>query len=197
MKVSQHSSQKGFTLIELLVVIGIVAILSVVLVLTLNPAQLLRQARDSTRISDFATLKAALTLYLADVASPSLGTDGTCYAYASSTVTSSGCGGRYVQNLTTSTASTSRAVTGGGWIPVNFGAISSGAPISIEPVDPINNATNWDGYAASSTTQTFKLTAEMESTRYSSGGGSGDVESTDGGTSSTLYEIGTAPGLVL
>ena len=41
--------RSGFTLIELLVVIAIIAILAVVVILTLNPAQLLAQARDSTR----------------------------------------------------------------------------------------------------------------------------------------------------
>src|SRR5271163_765603 len=59
--------RKGFTLIELLVVIAIIAILAVVVILTLNPAELLRQARDSNRESDFATLKSAIGLYSADV----------------------------------------------------------------------------------------------------------------------------------
>ncbi|MCR4328133.1 MAG: type II secretion system GspH family protein [Patescibacteria group bacterium] len=194
-KISEE--KKGFTLIELLVVIAIVAILAVVLVLTLNPAQLLRQARDSTRISDFATLKSALSLYLADVASPSLsGGSSTCYAHASSSVpASSGCSGRYTTATNVSTSAL-RNVTGTGWIPVNFNAISSGAPISVEPIDPINNATNFYSYAADTTNQTFELNAKMESTRYASGG-SGDVESTDGGSSSTVYEVGTAPGLSL
>ena len=62
MRHNKHK-QKGFTLIELLIVIAIIAILAVVVVLTLNPAELLRQARDSNRISDFATIKSALALY--------------------------------------------------------------------------------------------------------------------------------------
>ncbi len=60
-------NQKGFTLIELLVVIAIIAILAVVVILTLNPAELLRQSRDSNRVSDFATLKSAIGLYSEDV----------------------------------------------------------------------------------------------------------------------------------
>jgi len=190
------SAEKGFTLIELLVVIAIVAILAVVLVITLNPAQLLRQARDSNRISDFATLKSALSLYLADVSSPTLaGNSSTCYFHGSSTAVGSGCGGRYTTATTNSTTSL-KNVTGTGWIPVNFSAISSGAPISVEPVDPINNNTNYYSYAADTTNQTFELDAKMESTRYQTGGSS-DVESTDGGSSSTIYEVGTAPGLAL
>src|SRR6185437_16819322 len=67
-----NNNRKGFTLIELLVVIAIIAILAVVVVLTLNPAELLRQARDSNRTSDFATLKSALGLYGADVSTTTL-----------------------------------------------------------------------------------------------------------------------------
>ncbi|MBM3257131.1 MAG: type II secretion system protein [Candidatus Liptonbacteria bacterium] len=194
-----HSrAAKGFTLIELLVVIAIVAVLSVVLVITLNPAQLLRQARDSNRISDLSTLKSALSLYMADVASPDItGTNSKCYAHTSSTATAtaSGCNGRY-SSATTVQTSSARTVDMSGWLPVNFNAISSGAPLSVLPIDPINNATYFYSYAAEETNYTFELNAEMESTRYSSGG-SNDVESTDGGSSSTLYEVGTDPGLDL
>src|ERR1039457_302059 len=58
--------RSAFTLIELLVVIAIIAILAVVVVLTLNPAQLLAQSRDATRVSDMATLNSALSLYQID-----------------------------------------------------------------------------------------------------------------------------------
>jgi prepilin-type N-terminal cleavage/methylation domain-containing protein len=54
------SSRKAFTLIELLVVIAIIAILAVVVVLTLNPAEILKQSRDSNRVSDMDTLTHAL-----------------------------------------------------------------------------------------------------------------------------------------
>ena len=50
-----NSPKKGFTLIELLIVIAIIAILAVVVVLVLNPAELLRQSRDSQRLSDIST----------------------------------------------------------------------------------------------------------------------------------------------
>ena len=72
----------GFTLIELLVVIAIIAILAVVVVLTLNPAQLLAQSRDSNRISDMATLKSAIGLYITDQSGAtgiSLGTPAVCF----------------------------------------------------------------------------------------------------------------------
>ncbi len=76
--------KKGFTLIELLVVIAIIAILSVVVILTLNPAELLRQSRDSNRISDLSVTKSAIAFYLASVSSGiSIGSSTYCYVDAS------------------------------------------------------------------------------------------------------------------
>jgi len=59
---------KAFTLIELLVVIAILAVLAVAVTLILNPAELIRQGRDSTRLSDLATINKALGLYQTDQA---------------------------------------------------------------------------------------------------------------------------------
>ena len=42
----------GFTLLELLIVISVLAILSVALIVVLNPAETLKKGRDSQRISD-------------------------------------------------------------------------------------------------------------------------------------------------
>lgn len=69
----------GFTLIELLVVIAIVAVLAVVVVLAMNPAELLRQARDSARLSDLATLSGAIQVYVMDVTGSSMGNAWECY----------------------------------------------------------------------------------------------------------------------
>lgn len=178
-------------MIELLVVIGIIAILAVVVILTINPAELLRQARDSSRISDLGTLKAALSLYLADVTTPVLSPSySNCYQTAGS-----GGGCSVFVSGQTSVASSSRAVNGNGWLPVNFGSMSSGAPIGTLPVDPVNDATYFYAYAASSSL-VFEIDANMESNRYKNGGNN-DVESRDGGDNSTEYEVGTAPGLAL
>src|SRR5271156_6624921 len=72
LSMKNRKNKKGFTLIELLVVIAIIAILSVVVILTLNPAELLRQSRDSDRISDLCTLRTALALYLTATYVPNL-----------------------------------------------------------------------------------------------------------------------------
>lgn len=188
--------KKGFTLIELLVVIGIIAILSVVVIVTLNPAQLLKQSRDSGRVSDMSTLKTALSLYLADVSSPDL--DGSsnigCIAHSSSLIPSSAGCTRF--SAGTAATDTDLTVDGTGWIPVNLNAISSGSPIPQLPIDPVNNRTYFYAYRPDQTNLTFEINMLPESSKFSAGGSS-DVTTWDGGNSSTLYEVGTDPGLDL
>lgn len=180
------NKQKGFTLIELLVVIAIVAVLAVVVILTLNPAELIRQARDSNRISDMATLKSAIALYLADNSTSTWPASSTCYTtYTTGTCSFGFALAGSVKN------STSTVVDGTGWLPINFTVISSGAPIGSLPIDPLNNGNYMYAFEATSTNNAFKLVASgMESTKYGSGGTS-DVVGTDGGTKTKSYEVGT------
>jgi prepilin-type N-terminal cleavage/methylation domain-containing protein len=190
----KNKNQKGFTLIELLVVIAIIAILAVVVVLTLNPAQLLAQARDSNRVSDFATLKSAIALYQTDVATTTALGAGTTIILSetatslgmSTLVGTSGTSWGFTGETTVATGT--RVNTGtGAWVPINFTLISSGAPIGVLPVDPVNTGSNTYAFAAN--TATYKLATKMESTKYQSGGSS-DVTSVDGGNSTGTYEQG-------
>jgi prepilin-type N-terminal cleavage/methylation domain-containing protein len=198
---SRKFFHKGFTLIELLVVIAIIAILAIVVILTLNPGQLIAQARDSNRISDIATIKSAIAYYLQDVTGPNLGLSLKCYesgpTAAGAVVTVITC--PWFVGITAEGSTANRTVGGLGWIPINFSAISVGSPIGQLPSDPLNTATagayvNGDSfysYAASTTSAGgFKLGANMESVKYSSGG-SGDVETNDGGISTSTYEQGS------
>jgi prepilin-type N-terminal cleavage/methylation domain-containing protein len=74
----KKKKNSGFSLLELLIVIAIIAILSVALVIVLNPAETLKKSRDAQRISDLSTLKTAIGLYLTSITSPTLGsTDDT------------------------------------------------------------------------------------------------------------------------
>ena len=184
------NNAKGFTLIELLVVLAIVAVLSVVVILTLNPAELLRQSRDSNRLSDLATMKSAISLYLVDVSLPSIGNPANCYvSFATTTL---GCGIFTVGTATSSSAANNRKVDGSGWIPVNFTSISSGAPLGNLPIDPANNSTYYYAYVTSGNlTLTFEIDAFLESTKYR-----GNMTS-DGGSNNGVYEVGTSPGLAL
>jgi len=176
--------KKGFTLIELLVVIAILAVLAVAVIVIINPAELLRQGRDSTRLSDLSALQNAIALYLADVKNPTIGHTNYC------TASSTGGAGDYCPS-TNVTISSSTAIDGNGWVPIDLSAISSGSPLSRLPLDPVNDEKYFYVYAPTSTqtSTNYELNANMESTKYKSGGGS-DVESTDGGNQSNVYEVG-------
>lgn len=196
--------REGFTLIELLVVIAIIAILSVVVILTLNPTELLRESRDSGRISDLGTLKTALSLYLVDTSSPNLASStagyGSCYisAIGLNATTSPKCGvfaGNYTTDATSS-ASNYRNINATGWLPVNFSQISYGSPFGTLPVDPVNSQSYYYAYAASSTGYTFEIDAFMESKKYGAGGPN-DVVTTDGGDNNNAFEAGNKSGLNL
>jgi len=59
-------NKKGFTLIELLVVIGILAILTAVVLVAVNPGRQLAQARNTARAADVNAILTAITAYMAD-----------------------------------------------------------------------------------------------------------------------------------
>lgn len=63
-RVSCVAQKQGFSLVELLVVIAIVGIVATIIMVSVNNAR--AQARDSKRVSDVASFKNALELYLND-----------------------------------------------------------------------------------------------------------------------------------
>ena len=177
-------SNKGFTLIELLIVIAIIGILAAAVVLVLNPGQIFAQARDSQRISDMATVNNAINIWLGDNSTTTWSQTWNC---TSGTIPPGGTG--------TCTTVTSRAVNGGGWVPINFTLISSGSPLSVLPMDPSNGSTCTSGqtpnvcmysYHSSSTFGQYKLYANLETLQYQDTYGAND-----GGTLPGWYEIGT------
>lgn len=225
---SQHaSSKRGFTLLELLIVIAIIAILSVVVVLVLNPAETLKKARDSQRMSDLSTLKTAIGLYLTDVASPDLdGTGGTFLCLSGATATAKisyssvvadpictndpaeggDTGATFAADAcytAGATASTVTGAAGGGWIPVDFTAISGGTPISNLPIDPTNTSIGTTPssanlvyrYACQSTgasgkpSTVFEINTVLESTAFAT---TEDRDAKDGGDNDNYFEMGTS-----
>ena len=182
--------KKGFTLIELLVVIAIVAVLAVAVVLVLNPAELLRQGRDATRLSDMGTLSGAIALYMSDVTTPSLGTVTSCYVYnAVAPTLPANCDGRHAVTRTTAWDA-DRTTDGNGWIPINLSAVSVGSPLSILPIDPAHSAvTGGQFYSYANTATTWEIDANLESTKFAT------QEGVDGGDKPALYEVGNDPGL--
>ena len=158
----------SFTLIELLVTLAIVAILSVVVIMTLNPSELLKQARDSNRLSDLSTLNTALAAYSADVTGGFMGT--SSIVYVSIPDTTSTCANLGLPTLPSGwsyncvTSTSTKLSNGLGWIPVNFSNISFGSPLSSLPVDPINTTSSGNYYTYVSG-GSFILTAIPESER--------------------------------
>ena len=183
-----NNLKKGFTLIELLIVIAILAVLSVAVVLVLNPAELLKQARDSTRISDMAAINSAVALYITDRSSPWLGgpSDAACSVakgYCTYTTTTP-----VFSTIASCTVSTSTAVDGNGWVSISFSSISAGSPISKLPIDPVNNASYMYAYGCNG--MNYKLETLMESNKYSNPTSGYARNSYDGGTNNAWYEVG-------
>jgi prepilin-type N-terminal cleavage/methylation domain-containing protein len=194
-------SRPGFTLIELLVVIAIIAILSVVVILVLNPAELLKQARDSNRLQDLANINTALNLFQTDTGGTiPLGTASTTYVSVPDPVATSTagdqCQGLGLPSLPTgwsyhcAASSTYRLVNGTGWLPVDLTQISFKSPLALLPVDPVNT-TSSGNYYTYIPGGSWALASLFESQRYLK-----SSASNDGGYDPGRYEVGTDLSLV-
>lgn len=190
----------SFTLIEFLIVIGIVAVLSVVvlLLLTLNPVQFLKQARDASRLSDMDTLNRAVTLYLGE--GGSLGNTSTTYFSiidpAATTTAGTDCSG--VGGLTPppnwtyhcAASSTQRQMDGTGWLPMDFKSLSYRSPFGSLPVDPTNSTSSGYYYTYTPSATAYALAATIESDKYI------PKAANDGGYDPGRYETGSNLALI-
>ncbi len=188
--------RRGFTLIELLIVIGIIAILSTVVLLTLNPTELLKQSRDSTRIAELTSLDKAIGF--ASTQNPDLVLGAANTVYVSLPDTSATCA-TYVAFLPPLaptwqyrcvTTANLRKLDGNGWLPINFTSLSI-VPLDALAVDRSNNAQLGFYYTYAFQGTRWEFNADMESTKYRWGGGA-DVESNDGGNTTVLFEKGSS-----
>lgn len=211
--------KKGFTLLELLIVIAIIAALSVILVIVLNPAETLKKSRDTQRMSDLSSLKTAIGIYttskspvyLAGASSntacktnagyaagdliyysypnTSPGADITDNLFDGSIIASQPDAGQVSNANLTLTAGT-------GWLPVDLSSITGGSPISNLPVDPTNTVTvggvvNTD-LVYRYACNSDSLTYEIDATLESAAYTSDDNKMIkDGGNNSNYYEVGT------
>ena len=169
--------QKGFTLIELLIVIAILGILTAAVVVVLNPAQLLAQARDSQRFSDLSSVQSAINFYLSTTTS-------TTPLITTTTVMVSTTTNQFVQANSVVNASTTVGVNG--WVPAALYNSTGGvSPLAALPVDPVNNASFYYAYCGIAGNSTYEVNASLESTKYVG------REALDGGDEEAFYEVGT------
>jgi len=178
-------TNKGFTLIELLVVIAIIGVLAAVVLLAINPAELLRKSRDSTRLQDLATLRKGMDAAVANNVAWEPATTATCDP---DTTCQSG-----------STAASRSPLGVTGYIPLNVSAFLATLPI--DPRQGVVTSTT-DGTAVgrasiaainmtyyfrySATTEQYELNCYLESSDNFSKAAS------DGGNATDRFETGTA-----
>ncbi len=110
---TRDKRKRGFTLIELLIVIGILGILVVAVLLTLNPAEAQKKTRDAKRMKDLATLQSGIQQFLDN--------GGAIPA------------GAGVLTYTSGVAAPVTLVDGTGWLPLDLRTY-----LTTLPVDPTN-----------------------------------------------------------
>lgn len=176
----KRKAVKGFTLIELLVVIGIIAILSALVLLAINPAEIQRKSRDTTRFSDLTTIRKAIDFTIADNGGP---------LQANFTADSSG-------NRTANGTSNYIGMDVSKFIPIlpDDPQHLAGSTVNVTISDGVTQVSRDNmRYYFASNGKTYELNAYLES----SDNNSKVLNTGDGGDSNIRYEIGTAPSLNL
>jgi prepilin-type N-terminal cleavage/methylation domain-containing protein len=189
-----QNKKVGFTLIELIVVLAIIGVLVGILVAVIRPQQIFARLRDTQRQSDLNRLANAIQTYIAEFAqnppaivlTGDLGGTNACLGGSTPTIYYSASGNPGATTpFTRARASTSTAVNGTGWLPVNFASATT-LNLTALPIDPRNSAFNanpsyYYTYACR-TDLNFELNANLEVMT--------DAEINDGGDVPTLYEVG-------
>ncbi len=195
---ASHTNSKvmmrGFTLIELLIVIGILAALAAVILLVINPAQLIKQSRDANRITELNQIDKALSIFQS-FGGTSMGTHTNVYISIPSADSDCGYSTGNPLSLPTltdpnwhyvcSNSVNYRKINGTGWIPVDFTSVqsSAGTIFSSLPIDPINTVAN--GYYYTYVPGSWALSATMESEKYIT-----ENAASDGGKVPKRFELG-------
>jgi len=180
---------RGFTIVELLVVIVVLGILGLITLNTINPGEIYKRSRDTTRAVDLKNINQMLMMYdTADGSSFGLSnivyislpdSSATCSSYTLPTLPS---GWSYACKDSVNYQNTD----GSGWIPVNFE--TSSTQISKLPTDPVNVASG-GLYYSYITGGSWELNAAMEADSNTAGN-SNDKTSIDGGDDPTRLEVG-------
>ncbi|MDO8442857.1 MAG: prepilin-type N-terminal cleavage/methylation domain-containing protein [bacterium] len=181
-------NDRAFTLIELLIVIGILSILATVVLLVINPAQMIRQSRDGNRLAEINQINKSLLIFQSFGGS-GMGTHTKVYVSLPSS--NADCsdlglpalGGGYTYVCSNST--NYRKIDGTGWVPVDLTSVqsSAGTLFASLPIDPVNTVAN--GYYYTYIPGSWALSATMESDKYLA-----INAAVDGGQVSTRFEVG-------
>ena len=160
----------GFTLVELLLVIVIIGVVVSLVVLLLNPGELMKRSRDKSRISDFEELQTAINVVLHESV-----VEGSVLCNGASPP----CSGRSDYE--------GRVLTGSGWVKVDFTQQTT-INFATLPVDPINNVIHH--YVYYSNGLDYEINGSLESEQLK-------VKMTkDGGDNVDQYEFGTKLNLI-
>lgn len=186
-----RKKKKSFTLVEILVVLGVVAVVLTATLLILNPVELLRKSRDSTRILDLNSLNIALNTFASSNPEGFFGLAST--TYVSLVANNATCSNLSLPALpaghsyqcVTSTAAL-RNINGTGWIPADFTKTAPSSFIDKLPVDPVNSTSSlYYTYSSPGSVWQVQMTAVLESKEYL------PMMTKDSGASDSLYEIGS------
>ena len=186
------NKNKGFTLVELLIVISILAALAAAVVVVINPAEMLRQARDSTRMGNIGTLHRTLSMFQIDRPGDSMSSSNVINVSIPSDLPDCANLGLppipgWVYRCVP--AANLRNIDGTGWIPINFTTMSRGSPLASLPIDPVNTVDSGAFYVFVTDGRTWNFASLLESERHA------PSAVRDGGTDSARFEAGTNPSL--
>ena len=127
-----------------MIVIAILAILSAIVIFTLNPSRLFDNFRDTRRVSDIQSINKAIVFMESwNTNAINYGTNTTLYI--SLPDSSSTCSSHTLPTLPAGyiynckPTSTFKNSDGTGWIPIDFTVSNSNRYLSTLPIDPVNN----------------------------------------------------------
>jgi len=181
---------KSFTLVETMVTVGIVAAMSLVVVLVVNPVEIFASPRDSKRAKEINMLDTALEL--AAQANVDLGSSNTVYISAPDT--SPTCANLSLPELESGWVyscrpeATYRNVDGTGWLPVDFTKLATGQPFPVLPLDPENSADDTYYYSYITDGSEWLVATLLESNKQLK-----KLATSDGGSDPIRFERGNLP----